>query len=145
MLNQLKYPKGSKKKPKIVGRGMGTGWGETCGRGVKGQNSRSGGGVPPWFEGGQMPLQRRLPKKGFRNRYRTEFAIINLETLEKRFDAGTEIDGDFLRGQGLIRPGLPLKVLGNGTVTKKFTVRADKFSKTAKEKIEKAGGQAVEI
>lgn len=145
MLNRLKYPSGAKKNRKILGRGKGSGTGQTSGKGNKGQNARSGGGRPPWFEGGQMPLQRRLPKRGFRNRFKREFSVVNLEALEKKFESGSEIDGEALRSKGLVRGRLPLKVLGNGTVTKRFTVRANKFSQSAKEKIEKAGGQAVEV
>lgn len=125
-----------------VGRGPGSGNGKTSGRGQKGQNSRSGGGVRLGFEGGQTPLSRRLPKRGFTNFNRKEYAIVNVETLN-RFEEGTTVNVALLLEKGIIKKELSgLKVLGNGELTKKLTVEAVKFSKSAKEAIEKAGGKA---
>lgn len=125
-----------------VGRGPGSGNGKTSGRGQKGQNSRSGGGVRLGFEGGQTPLARRLPKRGFTNFNRKESAIVNVETLN-RFEEGTTVNVALLLEKGIIKKELSgLKVLGNGELTKKLTVEAVKFSKSAKEAIEKAGGKA---
>ena len=125
-----------------VGRGPGSGNGKTSGRGQKGQNSRSGGGVRLGFEGGQTPLARRLPKRGFTNFNRKEYAIVNVETLN-RFEEGTTVNVALLLEKGIIKKELSgLKVLGNGELTKKLTVEAVKFSKSAKEAIEKAGGNA---
>ena len=125
-----------------VGRGPGSGNGKTSGRGQKGQNSRSGGGVRLGFEGGQTPLARRLPKRGFTNFNRKEYAIVNVETLN-RFEEGTTDNVAVLLEKGIIKKELSgLKVLGNGELTKKLTVEAVKFSKSAKEAIEKAGGKA---
>ena len=125
-----------------VGRGPGSGNGKTSGRGQNGQNSRSGGGVRLGFEGGQTPLARRLPKRGFTNFNRKEYAIVNVETLN-RFEEGTTVNVALLLEKGIIKKELSgLKVLGNGELTKKLTVEAVKFSKSAKEAIEKAGGKA---
>lgn len=125
-----------------VGRGPGSGNGKTSGRGQKGQNSRSGGGVRLGFEGGQTPLARRLPKRGFTNFNRKEYAIVNVETLN-RFEEGTTVNVALLLEKGIIKKELSgLKVLGNGELTKKLTVEVVKFSKSAKEAIEKAGGKA---
>ena len=125
-----------------VGRGPGSRNGKTSGRGQKGQNSRSGGGVRLGFEGGQTPLARRLPKRGFTNFNRKEYAIVNVETLN-RFEEGTTVNVALLLEKGIIKKELSgLKVLGNGELTKKLTVEAVKFSKSAKEAIEKAGGKA---
>ena len=125
-----------------VGRGPGSGNGKTSGRGQKGQNSRSGGGVRLGFEWGQTPLARRLPKRGFTNFNRKEYAIVNVETLN-RFEEGTTVNVALLLEKGIIKKELSgLKVLGNGELTKKLTVEAVKFSKSAKEAIEKAGGKA---
>lgn len=125
-----------------VGRGPGSGNGKTSGRGQKGQNSRSGGGVRLGFEGGQTPLARRLPKRGFTNFNRKEYAIVNVETLN-RFEEGTTVNVALLLEKGIIKKELSgLKVLGNGELTKKLTVEAVKFSKSAKEAIEKVGGKA---
>lgn len=125
-----------------VGRGPGSGNGKTSGRGQKGQNSRSGGGVRLGFEGGQTPLARRLPKRGFTNFNRKEYAIVNVETLN-RFEEGTTVNVALLLEKGIIKKELSgLKVLGNGELTKNLTVEAVKFSKSAKEAIEKAGGKA---
>lgn len=138
-LHELKPAKGSKKKRKIIGRGAGSGRGKTSGKGHKGQNSRSGGGVRRGFEGGQMPLARRLPKFGFTNIFRQEYEIVNIGDLA-RLGLEGEVTPDTLVEKGLIRAKRKLKVLGNGEVEKALTVKASKFSKTAVEKIEKAGG-----
>ena len=141
-LHELKKPEGSTKAPKRIGRGQGTGWGTTAGRGMNGQNSRSGGGVRLGFEGGQMPLYRRLPKRGFTNKWAKEYAEVNVKDLN-RFEDGTEVDLGMLLAAGLVGKQLDgLKVLGNGELSKKLTVKAEKFSKSAVEKIEKAGGKA---
>ncbi|MCL2026659.1 MAG: 50S ribosomal protein L15 [Leptospirales bacterium] len=139
-LYQLKRP-ASMKKRKRVGCGIGSGNGKTSGRGQKGQKSRSGGGVRPGFEGGQMPLQRRIPKRGFTNIFKKEYKIMNVSQLEK---LGLEVvDSDALIKARLLKEGSLLKILGNGEITKAVTVTADVFSQSAKEKIEKAGGKAV--
>lgn len=141
-LSRLKPAPGSKKTRKRVGRGIGSGLGKTSGRGQDGQKSRSGGGVRPGFEGGQMPLARRLPKRGFTNIFAKVYATVNISELE-RFEDGTEITAEFLKEQRIIRKiNDGLKVLGNGNVTKKLTVKAVKFTKTAAEKIVAAGGTA---
>ena len=139
-LNKLKPVKGANRKTKRVGRGMGSGHGKTAARGYKGQLSRSGTSVRPGFEGGQMPLHRRLPKRGFTNIFRKEYAIVNLEQLSK-FEAGAQVDPQVLKEKGIVktlRSGL--KILGGGKLESALKVRAHKFSKSAKEKIEKAGG-----
>ena len=141
-IHELKKPEGSTKAPKRVGRGQGTGQGTTAGRGMNGQNSRSGGGVRLGFEGGQMPLYRRLPKRGFTNKWAKEFAEVNVKDLN-RFEDGAVVDANALLENGLIGKALDgVKVLGNGELEKKLTVKAEKFSKSAVEKIEKAGGKA---
>lgn len=141
-LHELSPAPGSRKARKRVGRGTGSGTGKTSTRGQKGQKSRSGGGVRPGFEGGQMPLARRIPKRGFTNIFATEYAIVNVSDLE-RFQDGDVIDIDVLRAAGLVgKPKDGLKVLGNGEISKKLTVKAKKFSGTAKEKITAAGGSA---
>lgn len=140
-LHDLKPPKGSKKSRKRVGRGTGSGLGKTSGRGHKGAGQRSGNSRKRGHEGGQMPLARRLPKRGFTNIFRKDIQIINLAALS-RFDAG-EISGDMLKKAGLIEKlNVPVKVLGNGNIEKAYTVKAHAFSKSAKEKIEAAGGKA---
>lgn len=127
---------------KRVGRGPGSGLGKTSGRGQKGQNARSGGGVRPGFEGGQTPLARRLPKRGFTNFNRKEYAVVNVEDLN-RFEDGTTVTPALLKEVGLVRKELNgVKILGNGELTKKLNVTAAKFSKSAVEAIEKAGGKA---
>ncbi|NLW22811.1 MAG: 50S ribosomal protein L15 [Tissierellia bacterium] len=134
---------GGSKKPKRVGRGIGSGHGKTSGRGHKGQNARSGGGVRPGFEGGQMPLIRRLPKRGFTNIFAKEYAIINVEDLN-RFEDNTVVTPELLIDEGLVKRGKAvdgIKILGDGDINKKLTVKAHKFSKTAAEKIEAAGGR----
>jgi large subunit ribosomal protein L15 len=142
-LNELKFTTGSNKNRKRVGRGIGTGHGKTSGRGQKGQNSRSGGGVRVGFEGGQNPLVFRIAKRGFNNyEFATRYAVINISDLEK-FDNGVEVTPELLKEMGIVKKLEDgLKVLGNGELTKKLTVKAHKFSKTAKEKIESAGGKA---
>lgn len=141
-LGELSPSKGSKKKRKRRGRGPGSGLGKTAGSGHNGQNSRSGGGVRRGFEGGQMPLSRRLPKFGFTNIFKKQYAVINLDTLEKLEETG-EINAKNLSDKGVIRKNLKLKVLGRGEIKKAITITAAKFSKTAMTKIEKAGGKAV--
>jgi large subunit ribosomal protein L15 len=141
-LHELRPANGSTKAKKRVGRGTGSGLGTTSGRGNNGQGQRSGGGVRPGFEGGQMPLFRRLPKRGFHNMFSKSWSIINVEDLN-RFDANTEITPEFLLEIGLIsKLNDGLKVLGNGELTKPFTVKAQKFTQSAIEKIEAAGGKA---
>jgi len=140
-LHELTRVPGATKEGKRKGRGVGTGNGKTGGRGHKGQNARSGGGVRPGFEGGQMPLHRRLPKRGFVNIFAKEYAIVNLSALDA-FEDGAVIDAAILLEKGLISKMLSgLKVLGNGDISKKVTVKVSKISKSAKEKIEKAGGK----
>ncbi|HOD02606.1 MAG: 50S ribosomal protein L15 [Firmicutes bacterium ADurb.Bin300] len=142
-LHELSPATGSRKSVKRVGRGSGSGWGKTAGKGHKGQKSRSGKGMRPGFEGGQMPLQRRLPKRGFVNIFGKEFAVVNISALEKTFEDGAIIDTDALLSSGLIKKTLDgVKVLANGELTKKFTVRVNAYSETAKNKIEAVGGKA---
>lgn len=139
-LHELKPSEGSRSTRKRIGRGIGSGTGKTSGKGHKGQNARSGGGVRPGFEGGQNPLFRRLPKRGFTNINRKEFAIVNLDTLN-RFEEGTEVTPALLIETGVVSSEKSgIKILGNGTLEKKLTVRAHKFSASAKEAIENAGG-----
>ena len=141
-LNELSPAPGSVKKAFRVGRGNGSGAGKTAGKGHKGQNARSGGGVRPGFEGGQMPLQRRIPKRGFHNIFGTRYAEVNVEELN-RFEDGAEVDEAAMVAAGLLkntRDGI--KVLARGELQKKLTVRATAFSKEAKNKIEAAGGKA---
>ncbi|KAA8756903.1 MULTISPECIES: 50S ribosomal protein L15 [Paenibacillus] len=139
-LHELSPSPGSRKERKRVGRGPSSGTGKTSGRGHKGQNSRSGGGVRPGFEGGQNPLYRRLPKRGFVNPTRKEYAVVNTEDLNS-FAAGTEVTPEFLMTNGVVKNAKSgIKILGNGDVTVKLTVKANKFSQSAIEKIEAAGG-----
>ena len=141
-LYELSPAEGSKKEPKRKGRGHATGNGKTAGKGHKGQNARSGGGVRPGFEGGQTALARRIPKRGFNNIFATKYAVINVSDLEM-FNDGITVDAELLKASGLIKKELDgIKVLGNGELTKNLTVKAAKFSAAAKEKIEKAGGKA---
>ena len=142
-LHELRPSEGAFKTSKRLGRGVGSGTGKTSGKGHKGQNARSGGGVRPGFEGGQLPLFRRLPKRGFSNyEFKTRYATVNVEDLEV-FEENTVVTIDLLKEKGLIKKELDgLKILGNGNLTKKLTVRAHKFSSIAKEKIEAAGGKA---
>lgn len=140
-LNNLRPPKGATHAKKRVGRGPGSGHGKTASRGSKGAKSRSGFRFKRGFEGGQMPLHRRVPKRGFTNIFRVEYAVVNLDTLGEVFDAGSEVTPDVLRERGLVRDRKALiKVLGRGDISKKLTVRAHKFSGSAAEKIAKAGG-----
>ena len=140
-LNELKPAEGSKKGPKRVGRGTGSGLGRNAGKGEKGQWSRQGGGVRPGFEGGQMPLYRRLPKRGFTNIFAKEYATINVDRLEI-FEEGTIVTPELLLERRVVSKLYDgVKILGNGDITKSLTVKATKFSKTAAEKIEAAGGK----
>jgi large subunit ribosomal protein L15 len=142
-LSKLKPAEGSKREHKRIGRGHGSGQGTQAGRGHKGAKSRSGFKFKRGFEGGQMPLHRRVPKRGFFNHFRVEYAVVNLDTLAERFDAGTVVTPELLREIGLIRGTRQLvKVLARGDVAKKLTVRAHKFSGKAAEKIAAAGGAA---
>ena len=141
-LDELKPSEGSRFESKRVGRGIGSGTGKTSGKGHKGQNARSGGGVRPGFEGGQMPLYRRLPKRGFTNIFAKKYVTVNVEVLEK-FENGTEVTAEVLKEAGIISKTLDgVKILGRGEVTKSLTVKAAKFTAGAQEKIEKAGGKA---
>ena len=141
-IHELSPAEGSKKDVKRVGRGHGSGWGKTSGKGHKGQNARSGGGVRPGFEGGQMPLARRIPKRGFNNIFAAKMATVNVSSLEI-FKEGTEVDAELLLASGLVsKIDNGVKILGNGELTKNLTVKADAFFASAKEKIEKAGGKA---
>ncbi len=141
-LDELKPTEGSKFLAKRVGRGIGSGTGKTSGKGHKGQNARSGGGVRPGFEGGQMPLYRRLPKRGFNNIFAKQYVTVNIEVLE-RFENGTEVTADALKEAGIISKTLDgVKFLGRGELTKKLTVKVAGYTALAKEKIEKAGGKA---
>jgi len=141
-LHELRPAPGSRKKRKRVGRGPGSGHGQTSGRGDKGQKARSGVSIPPWFEGGQMPLSRRLPKRGFRNRFRKEFAIVNLRDLD-RIEVGTTVTPLLLLERGLIkRVKDGVKVLGDGKISHPVTVEAHRFSEAALRKIDAAGGAA---
>lgn len=140
-LHELQYTEGARKSRKRVGRGTSSGTGKTSGRGQKGQGARSGGGKKPGFEGGQTPLFMRLPKRGFTNFTRKEFAIVNLDSLNQ-FDDGTEVTPELLIETGLVKKELDgIKVLGNGELEKKLTVKANKFSKSAIAAIEAAGGK----
>jgi large subunit ribosomal protein L15 len=142
-LSGLKPPKGAKHGSKRVGRGQGSGLGKTAGRGHKGAQSRSGYRRKRGFEGGQMPLHRRVPKRGFHNPFRVEYAVVNLDTLAERFEPGTVVTPDLLRERGLVREsGAPVKILARGELDKALTVRAHKFSGKAAEKIAAAGGAA---
>lgn len=143
-LHELSPAEGSVKPAWRKGRGPGSGNGKTAGKGHKGQNARSGGGVRPGFEGGQIPLYRKLPKRGFNNRFAKEYAIVNLDALNlNSFNDGDTVNLEALMSCGKIKKALDgLKILGNGEITKKITVQAKVFSKSAKEKIEAAGGKA---
>ena len=141
-LQDLVCPEGSRKASKRIGRGHGSGQGKTAGKGHKGQKARSGGGVRPGFEGGQMPLQRRIPKRGFKNIFANKVISINVDELEK-FGEGSVVDANELINMGLIKRDFDkIKILGNGNLTKNLTVKAQMFSKSAIEKIESAGGKA---
>ena len=141
-LHELSPAPGSVKEGYRKGRGPGSGNGKTAGKGHKGQNARSGGGVRIGFEGGQLPLYRKLPKRGFKNYFATQYAIVNVSDLDKRFNDGDTVNLETLMAAGLIKKSLDgLKVLGNGEITKKLTVEAAIFSASAKEKIEAVGGK----
>ena len=140
-LHELQPAEGSKHALKRKGRGIGSGLGKTSGKGHKGQKARSGYSRRPGFEGGQMPLQRRVPKRGFNNIFATEYAIVNVSDLEKRFEAGATVDAESLVACGLLKKTLDgVKVLGKGEITKSLTVKVDAISESAKAKIEAAGG-----
>ncbi len=142
-LHELSQEPGSKKTRKRIGRGMASGQGKTAGKGHKGQKARAGRGMRPGFEGGQMPLQRRVPKRGFVNIFGKEIAIVNIAALENTFEDGTVVDVATLIKTGLVKKSLDgVKILGNGDITKKLTVQVNAFSDTAKQKIEAAGGKA---
>jgi large subunit ribosomal protein L15 len=142
-LSNLKPPKGMKHPKKRIGRGQGSGNGKTAGRGHKGAKSRSGFKFKRGFEGGQMPLHRRVPKRGFHNPFRVAYEVVNLDVLAERFDAGTVVTPELLRERRLVPAGkAPIKVLARGDISKKLTVRAHKFSGKASEKLQAAGGNA---
>ncbi len=143
-LHELRPAPGAKETRKRRGQGIGSGNGKTAGKGHKGQKSRSGGGVRPGFEGGQMPLARRIPKRGFSNfKFAKNYQVVNLQDLESRFSAGAVVDFDVLAEAGLVRKaGEPVKILGTGDLGKALTVKAAKFSASAAAKIEAAGGKA---
>jgi len=141
-LSNLRPPKGATKDRKRVGRGHGSGTGKTAGRGHTGAQSRSGYTQKRGFEGGQMPLHRRMPKRGFFNPFRVEYAVVNLDQLDKYFEAGAEVTAESLRDHGLVPKRALVKVLGRGDLTKALTVKVHKFSETAAQKIAAAGGAA---
>ncbi|MEJ7848586.1 MAG: 50S ribosomal protein L15 [Pyrinomonadaceae bacterium] len=145
-LNNLRPAKGSTHKKKRVGRGPGSGLGKTAGRGHKGQKSRSGYSSRPGFEGGQMPLQRRLPKRGFTNIFKKEWVEVNLAKIEESFNVGEDVTPEILHTRGLVKKAKhDLVILGNGDITKALKISAHRFTKTAKDKIEAAGGEATLI
>lgn len=140
-LHDLRPAPGTNKEPKRIGRGTASGQGKSAGRGQKGQGSRSGGGVRPGFEGGQMPLNRRIVKRGFTNIFATVYAEVNVELLN-RFENGTEVTPELLKKEGIVKNMLDgVKILGNGNIEKNLTVKAHKFTKSAQAKIEAAGGK----
>ena len=142
-LSNLKPPKGAKHSKKRIGRGQGSGQGKTAGRGHKGAKSRSGFKFKRGFEGGQMPLHRRVPKRGFHNPFRVEYEVVNLDLLAAKFDDGAVVTPELLRERGLVAGGSsPIKILARGDIGKKLTVRAHKFSGKASEKLQAAGGNA---
>ena len=142
MLNRLKAPKGANQKKTRRGRGEGSGLGKTSGRGGKGQTARSGGNIKPGFEGGQMPLQRKLPKRGFTNIFRTAYQVVNIGAIAKAFKAGETVDPASILDKGLIKRKMLVKILGEGEITVAVTVKANSFSKSAIDKIQAAGGVA---
>lgn len=144
--HELQPPEGAHRKRRRVGRGSGSGRGKTAGAGSKGQKARSGGGVPPYFEGGQLPLVRKLPyKRGFKNPFRVEYAVVNVGQLE-RLEADADVTPESLRTAGLVgKKDLPVKVLGAGTLTKSLKVQAHAFSESARKAIEAAGGSVLEL
>lgn len=140
-LNNIGAPKGANRDKKRRGRGPGSGIGKTGGRGHKGQKARSGGGIPPWFEGGQMPLNRRLPKRGFTNIFKKSFQLVNLDDLETRFEADATVDGAALAAAGLVKyQDRPIKLLGRGKLEKTLKIAVTKASKSAVAAVEAAGG-----
>ena len=142
-LHELSPAEGSKKSVKRVGRGHGSGWGKTAGKGHKGQKARSGGGVRPGFEGGQMPLQRRLPKRGFNNIFAKNIVTVNLSTLNSKFDDGADVTVETLVAAGVVKNSFDgVKILGNGKLEKKLNVKVSAYSESAKAAIEAAGGKA---
>jgi large subunit ribosomal protein L15 len=144
-LGEIKLPKGARKRPKRIGRGEGSGHGKTCCRGHNGQKSRSGASIRPGYEGGQMPLYRRIPKYGFKNPFRTEYETVNVSDIETMVEDGATVGPEELKKLNLVRSNARLvKILGDGNISKKVTVRAHKFSRSAEEKITAAGG-AVEV
>jgi len=143
-LGSLKYSEGSRKKRKRVGRGIGSGKGKTCGRGSNGQNSRSGSKSRVWFEGGQMPIQRRVPKRGFTNIFRKEYQIVNVQDLEKVGSKEVNLENMY-KAKLIKKQNQPVKILGNGELKKPLEVKAHAFSGNAIKKIEKAGGKAINL
>ena len=142
-LHELSPVEGSKKGSRRIGRGHGSGWGKTAGKGHKGQKARSGGSIRPGFEGGQMPLQRRVPKRGSNNIFAKNVVAINLSTLNRKFNDGDTVDVEALKAAGVVKNGFDaVKVLGNGKLDKKLTVKVSAFSESAKATIEAAGGKA---
>ena len=140
-LNNIGAPKGANRDKKRRGRGPGSGIGKTGGRGHKGQKARSGGGIPPWFEGGQMPLNRRLPKRGFTNIFKKSFQLVNLDDLETRFEADATVNGESLAQAGLVKyQDRPIKLLGRGKLEKALKITVNKASKSAVAAVEAAGG-----
>ena len=140
-LNNIGAPRGANRDKKRRGRGIGSGTGKTGGRGHKGQKARSGGGIPPWFEGGQMPLNRRLPKRGFTNIFKKIYQLVNLDELESRLETGTKVDGSSLKDVGLVKyADRPIKLLGRGKLEKSFQVEVARASKSAIAAVEAAGG-----
>ena len=141
-LHELSPAEGAAKKSKRIGRGHGSGWGKTAGKGHKGQKARSGGSIRPGFEGGQMPLQRRIPKRGFNNIFAKNIIAVNVAALEV-FEDGAEVTAEALAEKGIVKKACDgIKILGNGSLTKKLTVKVNAFSESAKQKIEAAGGKA---
>ncbi|PKL91833.1 MAG: 50S ribosomal protein L15 [Candidatus Goldiibacteriota bacterium HGW-Goldbacteria-1] len=142
--SDLKITKSKRKKKTRIGRGIGTGMGKTSAYGAKGQRARSGGAKAPWFEGGQQRLTQRIPKSGFNSPFPTEYEIVNVSTLDKKFNAGDTVDTAALYSKGCIsKKGSLVKILGDGEITKALKVKADKLSKTAEDKIKKAGGEVL--
>ena len=142
-LHELSPAEGSKKSARRVGRGHGSGWGKTAGKGHKGQKARSGGGVRPGFEGGQMPLQRRIPKRGFNNIFAKKVVTVNLSTLNRKFEDGSDVTVESLVAAGVLKNSFDaVKVLGNGKIEKKLNVKVSAYSESAKAAIEAAGGKA---
>lgn len=141
-LNELRSPKGARKRKKIVGRGPGSGHGKTACKGHKGQLARSGGSTTPGFEGGQMPLQRIIPKRGFHNPFRTVYQVVNLGLIDKYFNTGEVVTPESLKEKGLIKRRGDVKILCDGELQKPLVIRANKFSKSAEEKIKQVGGSS---